>query len=269
MGAVMVQIHSAPADAGAGPCRAVARLPEPRLRPFVSGYSGFRTRPGPSRRRFFPLAQTTVIIDFAGPARLVTGPRAIPTLYEDGWRHGVAFGLTPAGVFALLGMPMAELTGVTGPLEDLLGRRAGPLVDELGEAPDWAARFAVLDRRLGAWLAVERTPDALVTRAWWRLQEPPGRLTIEALADELGASRRYLELGFRRQIGLPPKTVARIARFQRAAYALSRPSATLAAAVASGGFADQPHFTREVRAMSGVTPTELFAFLQDVERRAP
>lgn len=265
----MIQIHSAVADSGAGPCRAVARLPEPRLRPFVSGYSGFRTRPGPSRRRFFPLAQTTVIIDFAGPVRLVSGPRATPAVYEDGWRRGVAFGLTPAGVFALLGMPMSELTGVTGPLEDLLGRRAGPLVEELGEAPDWAARFAILDDRLSAWLAPDRTPDALVTRAWWRLQEPAGRLTIEALAGELGASRRYLELGFRRQIGLPPKTVARITRFQHTAYALSRPSATLAAAAASGGFADQPHFTREVRAMSGVTPTELFAFLQDVEQRAP
>lgn len=266
----MIQIHSAVADVGTGPCRSVARLPTPRLRPFVSAYSGFRIRPGSSlRRRFFPLAQTTVIIDFAGPVRLVTGPRATPVVYEDGWRHGLAFGLTPAGVYALFEMPMSELTGVTGPLEDLLGRRAGPLVDELGEAADWGTRFAILDDRLSAWLAGGRAPDALVTRAWWRLQEPTGRLTIEALAGELGASRRYLELGFRRRIGLPPKTVARIARFQRAAYALSRPSATLAAAVAAGGFTDQPHFTREVRAMSGVTPTELFAFLQDIEQRAP
>jgi AraC-like DNA-binding protein len=69
--------------------------------------------------------------------------------------------------------------------------------------------------------------------------------------------------GFRRQFGVTPKTVARVARFQHAVHVLSRPSATFGAAVACG-YADQPHFNREFRSMAGVTPTELLAFLQYV-----
>jgi AraC-like DNA-binding protein len=257
----VMQVHSVQVDPG--PCATIISLPQPRLRPYVVGYAGFRARPeGALRRRLLPLNLTTMIIDFAGPGRLVTGPRSTPAVFEEAaWRHGVAVGLTPAGVSALLRMPMSELAGTTAPLPDLLGRRAVRLADRLGESPDWATRFALLDERLAAWLVPDRGPDGLVMRAWWRLQEPSDRITIGELADELGISRRYLEVGFQKQIGLAPKAVARVARFQHAVHMLGKPTATLKMAAASG-YADQPHFNREIRAMTGITPTELFAFLQ-------
>ncbi|WP_410050022.1 helix-turn-helix transcriptional regulator [Actinomadura sp. CNU-125] len=140
---------------------------------------------------------------------------------------------------------------------DVLGARAARLADRLAEAPGWDARFDVLDERLAAWLAPSAArPDDLVLRAWWRLQAPAG--PVGGVARDLGVSLRYLQLGFRRHIGLPPKTVARIARFQRAALLIGDPAAAVAC-----GYADQPHFSRDVREMSGLTPTELFAFVQD------
>ncbi|MGH3253004.1 MAG: helix-turn-helix domain-containing protein [Trebonia sp.] len=73
--------------------------------------------------------------------------------------------------------------------------------------------------------------------------------------------RRRLEAGFAREIGLTPKTVARIARFQDAVQVLAAPPGTFAAAAARG-YADQPHFNREIRAMAGITPSELRALVQ-------
>jgi AraC-like DNA-binding protein len=104
-----------------------------------------------------------------------------------------------------------------------------------------------------------RSPDPLVAAAWWRLQRGAGR--VDAVARELGVSRRYLQEGFRRQIGLAPLAVARIARLQRAIHRLSRGAALQAAAVDSG-YADQPHLNRSMRAMTGLTPGELRAFVQ-------
>jgi AraC-like DNA-binding protein len=155
---------------------------------------------------------------------------------------------------------MPELVGATVSPEALLGRRAAELADRLGSAADWPARFALLDRLLAAWLRPGRMPDDAVTGAWWRLQRS-GR-TVGEVAAEVGMSRRGLELGFRRRIGMSPKTVARIARFQYAVHRLGEPGARLADAAADCGYADQPHFNREFKAMAGTTPSELFAFLQ-------
>ncbi|XVQ14204.1 helix-turn-helix domain-containing protein [Spirillospora sp. CA-255316] len=265
----LAAVHSVSAEIEPVPCETITRSARPALRPYVAGYAGFRSGSGrPPRRRVLPLGLTTLIIDFAGAGRVVTGPRATTVIYEEaGWRHGVSVGLTPAGVRALLGMPTRELTGGIAGLEDVLGHRADRLADRLAEAPGWAARFALLDEWFTAWLDPGSGPEGLVSRAWWRLQDSGGRLTIGGLADELAVSRRHLEAGFQKEVGLPPKTIARIARFQNAVRALSSPAATLASAVACG-YSDQPHLGREIRAMTGMTPGRLFAFVQDGIRPA-
>ncbi|MEU4643735.1 helix-turn-helix transcriptional regulator, partial [Micromonospora sp. NPDC023814] len=151
-----------------------------------------------------------MIVDFAGPSRVITGPRGDPVVYEQtAWGDGVSIGLTPAGVTALLGVPMRELAGGTFRLADVFGRPEVELAERLGEAPDRPAWFAVLDDFLTARLAADMGPDGLTIRAWWRLQQSADRLRISALADELGVSRRNLELRFQRQIGLSPGTVTR------------------------------------------------------------
>jgi AraC-like DNA-binding protein len=258
------QVHSVLVRLPAEPCATRARRPAPHLRPYVVGYGAFRAG-DPGRRRVLPLSLITVVVDLDRPVPLLFGGRDTPMIHAGaGWRRGVAIGLTIAGARALLGTPMGPLTGMTVPLDDLLGRRSGELAERLSAAPDWNARFVLLDHLLTAWLRPQE-PDAPATHGWRRLQDA-GRITMRELAAELGVGRRRLETGFRREIGLSPKTVARIARFQRAVRVLgTTPPGTFQAAVACG-YADQPHFNREVRAMAGITPTELRAFVQDSGR---
>ncbi|MFB9319425.1 helix-turn-helix transcriptional regulator [Cryptosporangium minutisporangium] len=269
---MLPQLHSALADPGAGRCSTTVSVAAPWLRPYVVGYGGYRAgaadRPGPLRRRMFPMTLTTVLLDVDPAVRLVTGARHTGVLHDGPpWRVGVSVGLTPAGVRTLLGPDVRELAGETVPLE-AVAPLAG-LAERLAELPDWSARVAALDAEFTARLRAVRTPpDRIVDRAWLRLQRPAGRAPIGALAAELGVSRRYLELEFRRRIGLSPKTVARVARLQRALAALAGPEATLGAATAVG-YADQSHLSRETRALVDATPGELFAFVQDTVRAAP
>jgi AraC-like DNA-binding protein len=258
----MAQVHSVLVRAGREPCAVTGRLAASRLRPYVAGYSAFRAGAGAAGRRVLPLSLAVVVVDFAGLEALVSGPRDTPLVQEEaGWRQGIAVGLTPAGARAVLGLPVRELARAVVPLDGLPGSRAGELVGQLEAAPDCAARFTALDEVLTAWLRPERMPDATAARGWQRLHAAAGRTTIGGLAAEIGVGRRSLEAAFAREIGLTPKTVARIARFQDAVQVLAAPSGTFAAAAACG-YADQPHFNREIRAMAGITPTELRALVQ-------
>jgi len=254
-------VHSVLVRVEPVPCATAVRQAAPWLRPYVVGYGGFRTRiDGQVQRRMLPLNLVTLIVDVEAPVRLMTGPRGTPLAGDTPWRHGVTIGLTPAGMAALTGMPMRAVAGETADLRAVLGARGDELAERVAEAPTWSKRFTLLDDLLTAWLRPERAADGAVDRAWWHLQETGGRIPIDRLAETMSIGRRGLESGFRREIGLTPKTVARIARFQRATAVLCTP-APLTRAV-DCGYADQPHLTREVRAMAGVTPSGLRAFLQ-------
>jgi hypothetical protein len=71
------------------------------------------------------------------------------------------------------------------------------------------------------------SPTREVVWSWEELRRTSGRRPIAELADEIGWSHRRLIARFREQVGLAPKTVARVMRFDRAvqAAALARPGA--------------------------------------------
>ncbi|WP_250003962.1 helix-turn-helix domain-containing protein [Actinoplanes sp. M2I2] len=266
-------IHSVPAVISAEPCEVAVRPAPPALKPYVLGFSGFRSGSGcPVEHLLLPLASTTVIVDFGSPSGIVSGAREVATTRGGtSWGHGVSVGLTPLGVGTLLGVPMRELGESSVALADLLGPAATELPGRLGAAGGWGERFDLLEAVLEAALqglgagvrlrgARSVTPEPAVLTAWRRLQSD-SRPTVERLAGELGVTRRRLERGFRRHLGMSPATVARIARFQRVVGRLGA-GAALSDAAADSGYADHPHLARETRAMTGLTPTALAAHLR-------
>ena len=85
-----------------------------------------------------------------------------------------------------------------------------------------------------------------------------GRVAIAGLARELGWSHRRLIARFRDQVGLAPKRVSRIVRFERTLQAIAaEPGGQLARVAAACGFADQAHLAREVADLASLTPTQL------------
>jgi hypothetical protein len=227
-------VHSLPAEPQPAPCAAIdGAAPGHHLTPYTLGYGGFRSGTGAAiSHRVLPLAFATLVVDIDGQGAVVTGPRKRATVAAERWGHGVTAGLTPAGVRALLGMPMAELAGATVPVE------LPELVERLTAATAWAGRYEVLDRWI-AGKAGEPATDPRITTAWQQLQRPdsPG---VDVVAARLGLRRRSLEHAFQRQVGIPPGTVARIARFQRVTAMLAGPAALSRVAVPAGPLSGRP-----------------------------
>jgi AraC-like DNA-binding protein len=246
----------------------VPAAPPPALGGAVLRHVGYVERAAaPVRRVEVPGAQVVVILSF-GPEIRVDGDRRVSfaaglgeraTVTEhDGEQDGVQLNLSPLAARAVLGVPLRELTDRTVPLEELLGRGASELVERLAGASGWDERFALLDAEVARRLAAAAPPTPAVAWAWRRVLETGGRVRVEALAGELGCSRRYLATRFGDEVGLPPKKLARVVRFGRVVGGLRRGSG-LADLAEAAGYADQAHLNRDFRALAGCTPTEFLA----------
>ena len=161
--------------------------------------------------------------------------------------------LSPVVAAAVLGAS-AELTGTVASLEDVWVRDAGQLEDRLRAAASWDERFTIAAEVLGRRLGARPSVDPEVACTWRRTLTSRGRVRVDALADEVGWSRKRLWSRFRSQIGLTPKRAAQLVRFDHAAHLLAagHPAASVAA---HSGYVDQSHLHREVKAIAGVTPT--------------
>ena len=240
------------------------RPPHPALTRHIRTLTGwYENTAAPMRRAELPGGRVVLVVSF-GPRMEIDGrtyTSFAAGLHDspahtahDGLGHGIQAYLTPLGARRFFGMPMGELTRQVVELDDLLGPAAGELAERLAAAPDWAQRIDIFERAIAA--RVLRAPPIApeLEWAWERLLETDGAAPVGALASELGWSRRHLAARFRSELGMPPKAVARILRFERAVARL-RAGDDLADLALDSGYYDQAHFNRDFRAFAGATPT--------------
>ena len=145
--------------------------------------------------------------------------------------------------------------GRTPGLDDLsptLARVLDAVRDRVGD-PNDAARIVqeILTRHVD-----HRRIDRHVRAVVEQIQNTRGLVTVEAMAARAGLTPRHLERRFRQVVGISPKRLARITRFQRALRmfeALDSPQRGTHTAAASG-YADQAHFIRDFTEFAGCAP---------------
>lgn len=220
---------------------------------------------GPTLR--FLDAETGVLRDSHGRG-FVAGLHDITVLTETvGGQSGLHATLTPLGARRLLGLPMGDLVNQVVGVDDAFGIYGRDLADALRDAPDWTARFDLLDAALLRRLSETARTHPLAAAGWRRLVESAGHVSVGALARELDCSRKHLADLFRDQIGLTPKSVARILRFQHAIALYDRGACAGWADIAYAcGYTDQAHFVNDFRRFSGVSPTKFLARRRPAER---
>jgi AraC-like DNA-binding protein len=231
-----------------------------------------------TRRREGPGPEVVVILSFGNEWRVggaleergrlerldsfVGGPRDTSVVTEhDGWSAGMQINLAPTTARRIFGLPMRELTDRNLPLDDLFGRDAQLLVERVAGACTWDERFAIVDGELARRLASAPARDTNVLWAWHRLRRSRGRVAVQELARELDWSRRRLVERFRDEVGLAPKTVARLFRFEHA-LELARAGAGWADVAHGAGYYDQSHLANDFRAITGTTPRGYVTNLQ-------
>jgi AraC-like DNA-binding protein len=230
--------------------------------------AGFRDRStAPVDLRVVPHPAVTLVVEFGAEplvvddatgreqrGSLVAGcvPGALRVRGED--IECLQVRLSPVIALAALGASPAELDRTVVTLDDVWGRDAERIRDQLRDATSWEDRFTITDALLLRRHQAGRAVDPEVARAWERIVATHGQVRVDALAAETGWSRKRLWARFQSQIGLSPKRAARLVRFDHAAHQLAA-GRSAAWVAAEGGYADQSHLHRDVLTFTGATPT--------------
>lgn len=237
------------------------RRPDAPLAPYLTCVWVQEVAPDavPYRHRTVPNGSAELICELGAAPRLV-GPQTGPTdeLLAPGTTVvGVRF--KPGAAPSVLGMPASELVDVAVGAEELWGGAAAALGERVAGSGSPGAAAATLEREIAARLAGAAGPDPIAAEAVslllpWRTGE------VTSLTSSLYISERQLRRRCLAAIGLGPKVLHRMLRFQ-GFLALARrhhhPSTDLAWLAAEAGYADQSHLTRESLRLAGRSPRAL------------
>jgi AraC-like DNA-binding protein len=185
----------------------------------------------------------------------MTGPILIsPTGHVD--LIGIRF--HPAGTLPFFRL---QLEGLTDQLVEL-GGVASDFETELMRAAEdkltSEARVAEIEKALNKYLASYQA-DSWSTPLAAQLVKSGGLISVDQLAGDAGISSRQLERRFLRDVGVGPKLLARILRFQQVFRAVESCNGLWASIALECGYYDQAHLIRDFNQFARKTPSVLLA----------
>jgi AraC-like DNA-binding protein len=205
--------------------------------------------------------------DVRMPPALFGGPRSYPLVsYNPGPVHSFVVMFYPAALHALTGISMDALLDQFRPLGALFDTDWLALSDAVLAAPDDEVRVRLVEDFLAPrWQLARQSGDqpAGAVQDWVR------RLGVQAASTGLASSARNIERRIKAWAGQPMRTLRRMRRAEQLFLdergAILQGTASWSDVAASGGYADQAHFCRETREITGLSPTELARAMKEDE----
>jgi AraC-like DNA-binding protein len=237
-----------------------------------------RAAPGGPFQRAMPDGRAELIFNLGDPFECLDGRSARTqslSLLVGPSRRAMA--IRPTGRVDLIGIrfrPEAlagwlrvrggELADASFALGECPAPLDATLAEQLAEAGGSRDRLTMLGRHLAR---TANDPADRRLSAAVDLALGDGRARPEGIARTVGMSRRQLGRLFQERIGLPPKSLARLGRFQRVLRVLDgNPRPSLAGVAARAGYFDQAHMSRDFRLFAGTTPARYLRELRDLTR---
>jgi AraC-like DNA-binding protein len=192
------------------------------------------------------------------PLAMLVGQMRRPLVIQPTGRVrvlGVRF--WPGGAYPFLQIPQSEIAGQLIALDTVLGSTARELHSRIADAPTAAESVRQVEAILLARLNRFRLNDEAALKAIALILRAGGCLSIDTLAREMGINSRKLDRTFNTRVGLPPKTLCRIVRFQKVFQMIERQKSSpdWVQIALDCGYYDQSHFIKEFKAFAGKEPT--------------
>ncbi len=161
----------------------------------------------------------------------------------------------PHGAYPFFGMPMVELTNRFLPADLVFGKWGRNVCEILPGLNSLGGKTNFIQNQLARMLRKSKPQNRIVEYCVGSLKSTDGLVAVSELERRTGYTRRYLEILFRDHVGLSPKVLAGIFRFQKfyRNWARNIPYDEIRDELYDYYY-DQSHFVREFKRMTGFSP---------------
>lgn len=166
----------------------------------------------------------------------------------------------PGGLQRFVNLEVGDFTGITKTVGEIWGNDGMMLEQEIFAAVSDHDKITVLENFLKHQLSRSTRHDSNAEHLVEQMVETNGSVAIEMVAEKLHIGKRQLERKFVAAVGLPPKMLARILRFQHTLQLIENGEFINLTQVAyDGGFYDQAHFIKDFKQFTGLNPKKYFS----------
>ena len=191
----------------------------------------------------------------------IVGIRSLPVTLSTRARKTsfVGIELRPAAAFPIFGVPMDELANRLLPADGISRLLGGSFADQVWTQEGIPAKVDLVQRRLVAAVAGGPPRSPVIEYCVDCLRKTNGTAAMSDLEERTGYGKRTLQLLFKRYVGISPKALARIFRFQwfYRRLASGEPYEAVTEDLYEL-FYDQSHFANEFKRMTGFSPLGYF-----------
>lgn len=178
------------------------------------------------------------------PVKIATPP---------GSSGSIGIELTMSGVYKFINIPLHQLSNSIFVFEELYNAKGKQLQEQIVNEPNPGVKVKVIQDFLFQQLQGNSLSSALVDYSIGLITSSNGLLSIKEIERKTGYTKRYLDMMFLQYLGLPPKKLAAIVRFQ-SYYKTMQESKQPNDLNIYDLYYDQSHFIREFKRFTGQTP---------------
>jgi AraC-like DNA-binding protein len=166
----------------------------------------------------------------------------------------------PAGLQPFVNFDVGTFTGRTLTITEVWGEDGSGLEQAIKECTGYDEKITILEKFLLGKRQALKVDNAPVEYCVESMFTSVGTVSIEKLAEELDISKRQLERRFTAAVGISPKLLARIIRFQNILHLIeSKEFKSFTTIAYEGGFYDQAHFIKDFKDFTGLNPKQYFS----------
>ena len=229
-----------------------------------------------------PNSYSSIVFNYADPYKAAqhnNAPATVPRAFVSGQfttnytlslqgkigMTGVV--LKPTALYNFFGVRMSELVNARVSLSFLPGLPEDILWTAVKNQSSDEGRIKVLEELVLSYVTVAKSNLTIIDEAVDYIDACKGCVSVEAVANHMKISRRYLEKKFLEKVGVSPKFYSRIKRFGNLSNKIAHhEKIDWQEIVEEYGFHDQSHLVKEFMEFNRMNPTRYHLLHQELTR---